>query len=300
MSHEQKKHNILIVDDTPMQIRVLSRILAPLYDLKVATNGKKGIELAEKHDIDLILLDIVMEDMSGFEVLEELKLLEKTKNIPVIFTTSMDTVEGEIKGLSVGAVDYITKPFSDEIVRLRVGLHLKLIEQMRIIERSTMLDSLTGLQNRHSFNHTLKTEWEKSIENGQCISMIMLDIDKFKVFNDTFGHLGGDKCLKMVADVLQLRDIDLVFRWGGEEFAVILPNSALASAEAIAERLRKNVETKPIEYEDEKFTQVTISLGVGTIYPTDSDKPENFCYEVDKMLYKAKENGRNRVESVLL
>ena len=227
------KRNILIIEDTPVQIRVLDQILSGTYEIKAATNGKKGIELAEKHPIDLILLDIVMEDMSGYDVLENLKKSEKTKQIPVIFITAMDSSQDEVRGLAAGAVDYITKPFVDEIVRLRVGLHIKVLEQMKVIENLSLYDSLTGIRNRRSFNLTMQEEWSQAADNGYCVSMIMLDVDHFKRFNDTFGHLSGDICLKVVADALKnaSRGDDYVFRWGGEEFVILLPKIHADSAE---------------------------------------------------------------------
>ena len=289
---------ILVIDDTPVQIRLLDKILSPVYDIKAATCGTKGIELANKHPIDLILLDIVMEGMSGFEVLSMLKATEKTKNIPVIFITSMDSANDEIKGLSAGVVDYITKPFVDKIVRLRVDLHMQLITYVRTIENLSLYDSLTGLQNRHSFNLAMKNQWETAILDSQCISMVMLDVDKFKDFNDKYGHLSGDICLKTVADALKAssRESDSMFRWGGEEFVVLLPDTPSESAHYLAERLRKAIEQTDVELEEAITAKVTVSLGVGTIYPRETDRLENFCNEVDKALYRAKENGRNRVE----
>ena len=264
----------------------------------MAVNGQKGLELAKKHNIDLILLDIIMDDMSGFEVLEALQQSEKTKNIPVIIVSAMDDVEHEVQGFAAGAVDYVTKPFVDEIVRLRVGLHMRLLEQMRTIENLSLYDSLTGIRNRRSFNLTMDKEWKLAFENGHPISLIMLDIDKFKVFNDTYGHLHGDVCLRAVAQALgTAREKDMVFRWGGEEFAVLLPNAPLNDAEVLAERLRQAVSNAPILTEDGVNTSVTISLGLGCIFPQKTDKPEAFCSEVDRALYKAKQNGRNRAET---
>ena len=292
------KRNILIIEDTPVQIRVLDQILSGTYDIKAATNGRKGLELAQKHPIDLILLDIVMEDMTGYEVLEELRKSEKTKNIPVIFITAMDSSQDEVRGLTAGAVDYITKPFVDEIVRLRIGLHIKVIEQMQVIESLSLYDSLTGIRNRRSFNMCMQEEWKVATENGQCISMIMLDVDHFKKFNDTYGHLGGDICLKLVSEALRNmnRETDYVFRWGGEEFVILLPKTHVDAAEALAERIREAVSQVPITLEDGAVTNVTISLGVSTIYPQEGDRVEDFCDKIDKALYKAKEKGRNRVE----
>jgi len=294
------KQSILIIDDTPMQIRVLSQILSPLYDVKIAKDGEKGLELARKHSVDLILLDIVMEGISGFEVLAELKRSMATQHIPVIFITSMDSSEDEAKGLSLGAVDYITKPFMDEIVKLRVGLHMQLLSQMRTIERLGLFDSLTGARNRHSFNKRMQTEWDEAIKNNTVISMLMLDIDHFKLFNDKYGHLGGDLCLKGVADVFLAtveNSEDFVFRWGGEEFAILLPGTSAGDAAEIAERVRHNVENASIACTGKTAAKVTVSIGVNTIFPKAGDRIEKFCDDTDKALYKAKQNGRNRVEA---
>lgn len=293
------KQNLLVIEDTPLQIRVLDNILAEEYNIKATTSGKKGIELAEKHPIDLILLDILMDDMDGFEVLSILKKSPKTKNIPVIFITSMDRTEDEVKGLAAGAVDYITKPFKDEIVRLRVGLHMQLISHLRTIENLSLYDSLTGIRNRRSFNLTLNEMWRESADTNKYLSMIMLDIDKFKNFNDKYGHLCGDTCLKIVAETLtKTADSDLVFRWGGEEFVIMIPGAPLDSALNIAEKLRQSVSDTVISFEGHPSVSVTISIGVGAIIPKASDRPEDFCTKVDTALYKAKENGRNRVEAV--
>jgi len=294
-----EKQSILIIDDTPLQIRILSQILSEKYDVKAASSGNKGIELAQRHNIDLILLDILLEDTSGYEVLKSLKSSDKTRSIPVIFVTSMSSPDDEAKGLSAGAVDYIGKPFVDDIVRLRVDLHMQLLTQMRTIERLSLMDSLTEIRNRRSFNLSLQEEWEKAEASGGCISMIMLDIDHFKNFNDKYGHLCGDTCLKSVASTLkQSAGNDFVFRWGGEEFALMLPGMPLERAIELAESLRKAVADTTIVLKDGTSTSVTISLGVGAIFPQEGDKPEFFCTEVDKALYRAKRDGRDRVERI--
>ncbi|MCL2600261.1 MAG: diguanylate cyclase [Treponema sp.] len=300
MDTDTAKQGILIIDDTPLQIRILSQILAPLYEVKIAKSGEKGLELARKHNVDLILLDIVMTGMSGFEVLAELKESSATKHIPVIFITSMDSSEGEVRGLSLGAVDYITKPFVDEIVRLRVGLHMQLISQMRTIERLGLFDSLTGVRNRHSFNSRMQSEWDAAIQNKTCMSMLMLDIDHFKAFNDKYGHLGGDLCLKAVAGIFKdtvTRGEDFVFRWGGEEFAILLPGFPLEDAAGVAENVRHNVESAMVSCGEGIIAKVTVSIGVGTVFPQPGDRIEKFCDDTDKALYKAKQGGRNRVEA---
>jgi diguanylate cyclase (GGDEF)-like protein len=303
MDENEKKHCLLAIDDSPMQLRALSHILSPLYEVKVAKSGTSGIDLAQRYDVDLILLDLIMPDMSGFEVLSALKNLEETKDIPVIFITGSDSNEDEEKGLALGAVDYIRKPFVDSIVKLRVGIHLQLIDQMKIIESFGLLDGLTGVNNRRNFDRVIKTEWNRAMRTKEWLGMLMLDIDKFKTFNDTYGHINGDTCLKTVAHVMQstvMRGNDFVFRWGGEEFAVLLPSTALDGAITVAERLRENIATTPIQCGGDTVF-VTVSMGVGTIIPSTTDMSDEFntfCVNLDKALYRAKENGRNRVEQM--
>jgi len=296
-------HRILIIDDTPMQLVELGRILSSRYEVKIAKSGEEGLKVLKEHHIDLILLDLIMPGMSGFEVLARLKESEETANIPVIFITGSALAEDEAKALSLGAVDYIHKPFVDIVVNLRVGIHLRLVEQMKFIENISLTDGLTEIGNRRSFDQAVKSEWNHAKRAKEHFSMLLLDIDKFKLFNDTYGHLNGDICLKTVASVIGdslERGRDNVFRWGGEEFAVLLPCTQIEGAMMVAERIRKNVAAAPIRHRGET-TFVTISLGVGSIVPADAGFEEAFAEFsacVDRALYRAKENGRNRVEQI--
>jgi len=294
---------ILLIDDAPMHLRALNEILTDEYDVLVAKSGESGLEMAQQRTVDLILLDLVLPGMSGFAVLSQLKLLAKTKNIPVIMITSSDSPDDELMGLSLGAVDYVRKPFVNQIVKARVAIHLKLISQMRIIERFSLTDGLTGLSNRRSFDTTIIAEWTRAQRDKKPISMLMMDIDHFKKFNDRYGHLNGDICLQEAARTLRLhikRGSDYVFRWGGEEFAILLPNTDAAGAHLVAEELRKAIEKMPIELEEETV-YVTASFGVGTAIPAQDDPDEackDFHADVDRALYSAKQNGRNRVACV--
>ena len=296
-----QKQSILIIEDDPIQIMVLGDILSPLYDVRIAKGGEEGLALAEKHNIDLILLDLVLKGMSGFEVLSRLKKSEETKNIPVIFITGSTSNEDEAKGLMLGAVDYIRKPFTKIVVSLRVKIHLQLVAQMKIIENLSLTDGLTGIDNRRSFDHAIKSAWSYARRSNSIFSILMLDIDKFKLFNDKYGHLNGDNCLKIVANTILSsldRGSDTVYRWGGEEFAVILPYTPLDGAMVIAERIRENIANTPIEVNGETAF-VTISISVGSVEPTYMDFDESvvdFFTKLDKALYIAKHNGRNRVE----
>ena len=288
------KQCILIVDDTPVQLRILSQILSSAYDIRVATSGQKGLEIAEKHPIDLILLDIMMFGMSGFEVLAALKKSEKTKHIPVIFISAMNTSEHEIKGVEAGAVDYITKPFVHEVVRLRIDLHMKLISQTKTLEKQGMYDSLTEISNRRCFNQVVESQWHKAIENGHCLSLVIMDIDNFTAFNEKYGQLSGDICLRTVAKALTAaRQDDLIFRFNGDEFAFLLPDMNASNTEILAERLVSAVSEIPIEYHPGKSANVTISVGLGTIFPNESERPEFLCITVEKALKEAKNNGGN-------
>jgi len=297
------RQSILIIDDTPMQVRALSEILSPLYDIKIAKDGEKGLELARKHSVDLILLDILMAGMSGFEVLAELKKSVATRHMPIIFITSMNSSEDEALGLSLGAVDYIAKPFMDDVVRLRVGLHMKLISQRRKIEMLSLLDGLTGIRSRQSFNAKMRAEWDAAAQGKTRLGMLMLGIDRFKDFNSKRGHLSGDLCLKTVAGILKAatENDELVFRWGGDEFALLLPGASQEDAAALAEQIRRSVEDalmpEPVPSADDDAAKATVSIGAGAIAPQPSDRIEAFCANIDSALCKAKQNGRNRVET---
>lgn len=295
-----KPYSILIVDDEVHNIDVLCQILNPTYTVKTAKSGQAAIKMALKHSPDLILLDVIMPDMSGFEVLSELKASDLTREIPVIFITGLDNSQDEEKGLRLGAVDYITKPFHNSIVKLRVKTHLKIIEQMRTIERLGMIDALTNIPNRRSFDHQLNVEWNRSKRAGNPLSILMLDVDKFKHFNDNYGHAHGDEALKTVAKVTAQtlrRSSDFVARWGGEEFAVLLPGTDLHGALDMAEQIRKNIECAPIPCANGLETKVTVSIGVSSGVPEAGAQIDEFVAKADKALYLAKEEGRNRVRA---
>ena len=297
-----KRACILVIDDSELELRATSNILSTMYDVKVATGGREGLRVALESEIDLILLDLNMPEMSGFEVLCELKDSEKTADIPVIIITSSESINDEVRGLALGASDFIRKPI-DAVVSFRVGMCLQLISQMKLIEKFGLIDGVTGVNNRRSFDQTIKSEWNHALRNKNGLGLIMIDIDNFKAFNDEYGHINGDICLQVISKVMVdtiLRDNDSVFRWGGEEFAIILPATPLEGVIEVAERIRKNIENKKIDMGD-VTASVTVSIGVGSIIPTSSFENTNeydkFRTNIDKALYLAKDNGRNRVEA---
>ncbi|MCL2853429.1 MAG: diguanylate cyclase [Defluviitaleaceae bacterium] len=304
MNYNSSKQCILIIEDSPMQLKALENMLSPLYDILKATNGHDGVELAFQSNVDLILLDLILPCISGFEVLYKLKESELTKDIPVIFITGMDSSEDEANGLASGAVDYIRKPLVSAVVRLRVGIHLRLVSQMKTIENFSLTDGLTGIKNRRSFEKEIKAEWSRATRKQEMLSLLMLDVDYFKKFNDRHGHLHGDTCLKTVAAVMEstlMRGSDSVFRWGGEEFAILLPVTPIEGAIIVAEKTRKNIAAMPIHLTGETVF-VTASIGVGTIAPNlrmdFTETFRDFHAQLDKALYRAKANGRNRIEAI--
>ena len=294
----EEKNSLLIIDDEKSNLMYLTRVLGEEYTVYTSSDARKGVDLAAKHRPDLILLDILMPDMDGYETLDLLKKSDETSDIPVIFITGLDSREDEEIGLVSGAEDYITKPFSATIVNIRVRNQIKIINQMRAIERLSTIDQLTEIPNKRSFNNQLNMEWRRAVRNRTPISVMMIDVDKFKNYNDKYGHLQGDVALRTVARTLSRtlkRPADFVARWGGEEFAVLLPATDIDGALVIAEQIRDNIQNAEIPYAGKNSSGVTISLGVNTQIPTQSDSMDDFIYNADMALYTAKRTGRNRV-----
>jgi len=295
MGNNEKK--ILIVDDEKMNIIALAHFLKPQYEVIIAVDGASALEAAEKHMPDLILLDIIMPDMNGFEVLIKLKDSATTMNIPVIFITGLSNAGDEEKGLSLGAVDYIAKPFNQSVVKARIKTQIKMIDYIRTIEKLCMLDALTGLPNRRGFDTRMNVEWGRAYREHKTLGLIMLDIDKFKMYNDTYGHPQGDILLQTVAEVISKtlnRTVDFVSRWGGEEFMVLLPGTDMEGTINIAEQIRINIENTVVPYANGINTSTTISIGADSIIPGEGDTTADFIAGVDKLLYTAKRNGRNQ------
>jgi diguanylate cyclase (GGDEF)-like protein len=299
MTETTTKPLILIVDDTPTNIQVLAEALRPDYRVKVAPNGKAAFEVIAKGMPDLILLDVMMPEMDGYEVCRRLKTQPETKEIPVIFITAKSDVLDEELGLRLGAVDYIIKPFNLPIVIARVRNHINLKIKSDLLETMAMVDRLTNIPNRRRFDASLEEEWRRAQRNGTHLSLLMIDIDHFKGYNDHHGHSAGDECLKKVAASLSSvvdRPGDLVARWGGEEFIAILPDTDLDGAKKIAEQMRARVEDMAIPHGHSDISpSVTVSIGVTGQQPQVTDSAAELIEKADHMLYQAKNTGRNRV-----
>jgi diguanylate cyclase (GGDEF)-like protein len=292
-------YRILAVDDEKSNLMVLNSILAAEYTVCAARTGEDALRLCAEDPPDLILLDIVMPGMDGFEVLRRLKKSPETRMIPVIIVTGLNTDADEEKGLLLGAVDYITKPFKNAIVTARVKTHIQIVHQIRMIERLGLIDPLTNIPNRRCFDDRMGIEWRRAARDGKHLSFLMMDLDNFKDYNDTWGHPQGDTLLKVAARIFAAaarRPGDLAARIGGEEFGVILPDTDLKSAQKVAEEIRSRLESALVFTADGKTeTRATISIGVASLIPTNDALIADFISTADRRLYAAKGSGRNRI-----
>lgn len=294
-----KKDKILIVDDSPANIQIINNILKDDYEIFFATDGISGLKKAYDLNPDIILLDVLMPDIDGYEVLSKLKSDLTTRDIPVIFITALDSVEQEIKGLEAGAVDYITKPIVGALLKARVKTHLELKKQNDFLKKLTMIDGLTGIANKRRLNEYLEKWYRILLRKKLPLSVFMIDIDHFKLYNDTYGHLAGDDCLKQVADALRdslKRPYDLAARFGGEEFACVIPETNINDALFIAKRIKNNIDSLKLEHKSSPVSPfVTVSIGGVTKIPDQLDKHNEMLQKADEALYKAKQNGRNQI-----
>jgi len=298
VAENKKEFTILITDDEKSNLDILGSILSPTYNLLISRNGPRALELAKEHRPDLILLDVLMPGMSGFEVITKLQESEATSRIPVIFITGLTSAHDEEKGFFLGAVDYIAKPFNKAIVKARVNTHIRIVDQMRIIERIGMIDPLTRIPNRRGFEDRLGAEWNRAMREKKPMGILVIDIDNFKIYNDTYGHQQGDAALVAFAELASkalLRTTDYAARWGGEEFVVLLPGSDMDGAEEVAERVRESTEAAIVRTESGDETRMTVSVGLNSAVPGADDSVDEYIRAADQALYQAKEQGRNRV-----
>ncbi len=290
---------ILVADDSPANLEALNAVLGTDYDLVFATSGQEALELARDQTPDLILLDVVMPGMDGYEACRRLTSDEKTARTPVIFVTAMDHEEDEAAGLDAGAIDYLTKPIRASIVRARVRNHLELKRARDLLESLSITDPLTGLPNRRQFDAALDTELRRALRNTSHLGLLMCDLDLFKAYNDHYGHPAGDRCLQEVAAIFRetfRRAGEVPARYGGEEFAVILPGAAPADARRAGERIREAVEALRIPHPRSGAGQVvTLSIGVASLLVTTNVSPSWLVQRADVALYASKKSGRNRV-----
>ncbi len=298
-----KRPTLLIVDDQQSIIHLIHAFLGPQYTVHIATNGAEALELAKLHKPDLILLDVVMPQMDGYEVCRRLKADPALQIIPIIFITGRDNEEDEVKGLELGAVDFIRKPLNPVITRARIKAQVQLKFQSDLLRSIALIDGLTGIANRHRLEDELHTQWRQCARDQEPLSIVICDLDYFKQFNDTYGHLEGDGCLRTIAQTLKsiiLRPSDMAARYGGEEFMLLLPRTDLQGAQYVVQELFRQIELQAIEHKDSPFGVVTISAGIATGYPKPASRYDSIMQAADKQLYKAKKQGRNQFFSHLM
>jgi len=299
LKEPERKPRLLVVDDQPTNIQVLYRVFADDCQVFMATSGEQALHTAREEAPDVILLDVMMPDMDGYEVCRQLKQDSATRDIPILFVTAHHEAQEEARGLACGAVDFITKPIHPAVVRARVHTHLTLQRQTEVLKRLVFIDALTHAFNRRYFDERLAEEWGRAQRTGRPLGLILIDVDFFKQFNDVNGHQRGDDALRQVAQALQetiLRPGDVVCRYGGEEFACLLPDTDLDGALQVAQRMKLAVRDLAIGHPASAVDQVlTISAGVAVRTPTSRGDAAALLALADAQLYRAKAEGRARV-----
>lgn len=299
LAHFKVRPKLLVVDDQRINILVLNELFREDCDVFMATSGEQALQVCRAQLPDLVLLDVQMDGIDGYEVCRRLKADAETRDIPVIFITAQGGEADEVRGLQLGAVDFIAKPINPVIVRARVQTHLTLKLQSDILRSMALLDGLTGVANRRKFDEQLLRDWRQSQREQTSLSLILVDVDHFKRYNDHYGHQAGDAALQAVARVLTStlrRPHDLLARYGGEEFVGVLPNTGLSEAVKLAERMQAGVRALNLEHSGSPEAQVvTISLGVATVVARSDLAPQALVEAADQQLYAAKQAGRARV-----
>lgn len=287
---------LLLIDDAPEIHRLLAMKLKDEgLDFLTAFSGIEGIELAEQRVPSLILLDVNMPDHDGFEVLHTLKENPATKQIPVIMLSGSHASEDKVRAFELGAMDYVIKPMDVPELRARIQSAIRLTRLMEMLEQRAQIDGLTGLWNRAHFDRRLAAELSEKVRRSTPIGLVMCDLDHFKRLNDSFGHPAGDAVLEAFAKIItqEIRQNDIACRYGGEEFALILPRTEVNEAVGVCERIRKALSARTFRKYPE--IQATASFGVAGVSTDGSDDPSSWIEAADQALYSAKSGGRNRV-----
>lgn len=305
MNNPQKtddRPRILVVDDERININILNALLKTDYKISAATTGEQALKAALTGQPDLILLDILLPGMDGHQVCRKLKSDPETRSIPIIFITAMGDAESETMAFALGAVDFIPKPFNNAVVKARVAAHLRLKRQNDMLEKLASMDPLTNVPNRRAFDQARTAEWRRCQREQLPISIIMIDVDQFKQYNDNYGHGAGDECLTRIARAINScihRPGDMLARYGGEEFAAIMSGTNSEGALQMAQQFHAAIAELVIPHEHSTVSAcVTISIGVATTTRTDEVTLEELTEAADKMLYQAKESGRSMTRAI--
>ena len=292
---EQAEPILLAIDDSLLIHRLLkSHLKHESLELHCASTGAEGLECARTLNPDAILLDVDLEDMTGFELLSVLKNEPATQHIPVLFLSGTCSIEDRVRGLDMGAVDFITKPFEIVELKARVRSALRITRLIKMLGQRAQIDGLTGLWNRAYFDERLEQEVAEAMRYDHNVALMLCDVDHFKEVNDRYSHPFGDRVLETFARILSdHRASDITCRYGGEEFAIIIPQTDARGAAAIADRIRESVESR--EWEGKPGLTVTVSFGLSDLHLTPDQTPEQLVACADRALYAAKAAGRNTV-----
>lgn len=296
----EEKDTIWLIDDAEIIHRAIKLIL-PGYDIHSFYSGEEFLEFIEAGDYrfpDLILLDIVMKAITGYEVLEKLMEIIEFREIPVVIISTNESIDDKVKGLEMGATDYVVKPFYEKELSARIRVHIRIKKNQDALRKKVILDFLTNIYNKRHLYSRLKTHLNVYQRYGSPISLIFFDIDNFKQINDTYGHLTGDFILKELCSEIKavIRSEDELFRYGGEEFVLIVPYTSKANTEKFAEKVRKRILNKRFIYQDEEI-RITLSLGVASLPVDEIEDLEALLALADRRMIAAKKTGRNRVVS---
>lgn len=293
---------VLVVEDSATQAAALALLLERAgYDTVLARRADRALALLEEQRIDLVLSDVVMPGMDGYEVCIQLKADATTRDIPVIFVTAHNDEQAETRGLASGAVDFIAKPINPAVVRARVKTHLTLKAQSDLLRQMAFIDGLTGVANRRHFDARFASEWRRSVRSRTPLTLMLIDVDFFKRYNDIYGHQAGDDCLRTVAGCIAAglrRPGDLLARYGGEEFACVLPETGTAGACMLAQALEAAVRGLALPHPGSDVAGVvTVSVGAAVKGAEAAGNAEHLLALADTKLYEAKAEGRARVVS---
>jgi two-component system, cell cycle response regulator len=296
---------ILVVDDNRDNADVIAlRLRLHGYLADVVTRGEAALRAVEASPPDLILLDVMLPDLEGYEVARRIKNDPTLPFIPIILVTARDSTSDKVAGLNAGADDYLTKPinFPELEARVRSMLRIKrlqdeLEQKNQELQQLSISDGLTGLFNHRHIRRLMKEEFERAKRTREPVAVAMLDLDHFKAVNDTYGHQAGDRVLQELADILRdtAREIDKLGRYGGEEFMVLLPDTGLNEATIFVERVRERVARQRFAADRVPDLTMTLSAGVAAYPPARAREPDALVHLADQALYAAKRRGRNRV-----